>query len=53
LRHFSAIGVPEFGPNGRVATVLTITHDITQRKLALEAGRDMKAQNRLGLFLWQ
>jgi PAS domain-containing protein len=49
LRHFNAIGVLEFGPDGKVATVLTITHDITQRKLTLEALR--KNEERLQIAL--
>jgi PAS domain S-box-containing protein len=38
-RHFIGIGVPEFGPEGDVTSVLSIVRDITERKRSDEALR--------------
>jgi PAS domain S-box-containing protein len=42
-RYFEAYGVPEIGPDGDVETVLTISRDVTERRLA-ERDRDRAAQ---------
>lgn len=56
---FSAICVPEFDENGRVATVLSIARDVTELKRAIQQARDrqerlnlaVSAAN-LGVFEW-
>ena len=40
---FTRLIVPEFGPDGKVETVMSIVHDITQRKLAETALRESEA----------
>jgi PAS domain S-box-containing protein len=39
LRHYTAFGVPEFGPYGEVESVLTVTRDVTSERGAQAAVR--------------
>ncbi len=48
-RYFTTLGVPEFAPDGSVASVLTITHDITKRKQALDALKESEQRLRIAL----
>jgi PAS domain S-box-containing protein len=59
LRQYEAIGAPEFGDDGSVLHVLTITHDVTDRVRAEEELRRSEERQRLaveagrvGLWHW-
>jgi PAS domain S-box-containing protein len=59
LRQYEAIGAPEFGDDGSVLHVLTITHDVTDRARAAEELRRSEERQRLaveagrvGLWHW-
>jgi PAS domain S-box-containing protein len=43
LRRYHGLGVPEFGADGSVKTVLTIVHDVTEHRRAEEALRRSNA----------
>lgn len=59
LRQFEAFGAPEFGDDGSVVSVLSVTHDITHRLLAEQELRRSQERQRLaveagkvGLWHW-
>lgn len=49
MRHCSSVIAPEFGPDGAVVSLLTITRDITDRKKAAEALREGEHRLRIAL----